>query len=86
MSITKIIVLITYAVLGFLALSQPETSLGSWSLKLLLILAVVHLIEVTVFFKALQQAGGSMPVHLLNVFLFGVIHMNEIKRADSGAA
>jgi uncharacterized protein YhhL (DUF1145 family) len=86
MSAIKIIALVTYAVLAFLALTQPQTSLGTWSLNLLLILVVVHLIEVAVFFKACQQAGGSMPVHLLNVFLFGVIHMNDIKRADSGAA
>ena len=31
-----------------------------------------------------QAAGGSLPGHLLSVFLFGVLHVNEIK-ASRGA-
>lgn len=82
MSAAKIVLLVVYAVLAGLALMQADTATGIWSLRLLGILAIVHLIETAVFFKLCQSAGGSLPGHLLNVFLFGVLHVNEIKAAQ----
>ena len=35
--------------------------------------AVVHAIETLVFFRLCKAAGGSLPGHLLSVFLFGVL-------------
>jgi len=81
MSVAKIIALVTYAILAALAITQPDTAAGIWGLRILVILAVAHTIEMLVFFKACQRAGGSLPGHLVNVFLFGVIHMKEIKAA-----
>ena len=81
----KIIALILYAIMGFLALSQPETPLGVWSLRILIILAVAHTVEMFVFFKACQRAGGSMAGHMLNVFLFGVVHMQGLKKSGAAA-
>ena len=81
MSKGKVVLLSLYVVLALLALAMPGTSAGVWSLRLLLLLAVVHAIEVAVFFKACKAAGGSLPLHLLNVFLFGVIHVQEIREA-----
>lgn len=85
MPIAKIIALILYAIMGFLALSQPETPLGVWSLRILIILAVAHTVEMFVFFKACQRAGGSMAGHMLNVFLFGVVHMQGLKKSGAAA-
>jgi len=82
MSAAKIGSLVVYAVLAILALTQGDTTAGIWSLRLLGILAIAHIIETTVFFKLCKSAGGSLPGHLLNVFLFGVIHVNEIKAAQ----
>lgn len=82
MSAAKIGSLVVYAVLAILALTQGDTTVGIWSLRLLGILAIAHIIETAVFFKLCQSAGGSLPGHLLNVFLFGVIHVNEIKAAQ----
>jgi len=82
MSAAKIGSLVVYAVLAILALTQGDTTAGIWSLRLLGILAIAHIIETAVFFKLCQSAGGSLPGHLLNVFLFGVIHVNEIKAAQ----
>ena len=79
MSPIKIVSLLIYLVLAVLSLTQGDTSVGIWSFRILYILAAVHLVEVVVFFRLCQSAGGSLPVHLLNVFLFGVIHANEIK-------
>ena len=81
----KIIALILYAIMGFLALSQPETPLGVWSLRILIILAVAHTVEMFVFFKACQRARGSMAGHMLNVFLFGVVHMQGLKKSGAAA-
>lgn len=81
MPMAKIITLIVYAILAVLAVSQPETSLGVWSLRILVILAIAHTVEMFVFFKACQGAGGSIAGHMLNVFLFGVIHMKGLNRA-----
>ncbi|MEM9256223.1 MAG: hypothetical protein AAGA91_12305 [Pseudomonadota bacterium] len=82
MSAGKVGILICYAVLALLAVTQSDSGLGVWSLRILILLAVVHLVEVVVFFKLCQRAGGSLGVHLLNVFLFGVFHANELKAAS----
>lgn len=84
MSAIKIAILAGYVVLAALALTQAGSPAGAWSAKILLILAVVHAVEVVVFFKACQRAGGSLVGHLFNVLLFGVFHMKEIKAAQGG--
>ena len=84
MSPAKIVMLVIYAVLALLAYTQSGSSLGSWSLWILLGLAVVHAIEVVVFLGFCRQAGGSLPAHLVNVFFFGILHVNEVKAAQSG--
>ena len=85
MSAGKIVLLVVYAVLAGLALTQGDTTAGAWALRALGILALVHLIETAVFFKLCKSAGGSLPVHLVNVFLFGVLHANEIKAAKGNS-
>ena len=79
MSAAKKVMLGIYVILVALALTQGGTAVGLWSLRILGILAAVHLVEVAVFFRQCQAAGGSLPLHLLNVFLFGVLHTNELK-------
>jgi len=81
MSAPKKIMLVIYVILVGFALTQGGTGVGIWSLRILGVLAVVHLVEVAVFFRLCQSAGGSLPVHLLNVFLFGVLHTSELKAA-----
>jgi uncharacterized protein YhhL (DUF1145 family) len=82
MSTAKIVLLMIYAVLAALAFTQGDTTVGIWSLRLLGILIVVHAIETLVYFKLCKAAGGSLGGHLLNVFLFGVLHVNELKAAQ----
>jgi uncharacterized protein YhhL (DUF1145 family) len=85
MSAAKTVLLVTYAILAVLALTQAGSTVGAWSVRILLILAVVHAVEVIVFFKTCQRAGGSLVGHLFNVFLFGVLHVKEIKAAGPGS-
>tara|TARA_R110000823_G_scaffold132777_8_gene261338 strand:+ start:28671 stop:28925 length:255 start_codon:yes stop_codon:yes gene_type:complete len=79
MSTAKIVMLVIYAVLGALAVSMGETATGIWSLRILLLLAAVHAVETVVFFGLCKRAPGSLPAHVLNVFLFGVLHVQELK-------
>jgi uncharacterized protein YhhL (DUF1145 family) len=81
MSAAKIVLLVTYAILAVLALTQAASPAGVWSARILLILAVLHTVEVILFFKTCQRAGGSLVGHLFNVFVFGVFHVKEIKAA-----
>lgn len=83
MSAAKTVALLVYAALAALALTQGDSPAGVWSVRIILLLVVAHLVELVVFFRACQRAGGSLPVHLLNVFLFGVLHMREIKPASA---
>ncbi len=82
MSAAKIVLLVIYAVLAGLALTQGDSTTGVWALRILGILAVVHVIETLAYFKLCKAAAGSLPGHLLSVFLFGVLHVNEIKTAQ----
>lgn len=81
MSAAKIVLLVVYAVLAVLALTQGDTTAGIWSLRVLALLVIVHIIETAVYFKLCKAAGGSLGGHLLSVFLFGVLHVNELKAA-----
>jgi uncharacterized protein YhhL (DUF1145 family) len=85
MSVAKIVLLLIYAALAVLAFTQGETSLGAWSLRLLVGIAAVHVVEMLVFFKLCKSAGGSLPGHLLSVFVFGVLHANELKAKQAAA-
>lgn len=81
MSAGKIALLLVYALLAGVALTQGESASGIWALRLLGILAAVHLIETVVYFKLCKAAGGSLSGHLLSVFLFGVLHVREMQAA-----
>ena len=83
MPAVKIAILVIYVLLAALGLTQGDTAVGVWSLRLLVILAVVHAIETVFFFRLCKSAGGSLAGHLLSVFLFGVFHVQEIKAAQS---
>jgi uncharacterized protein YhhL (DUF1145 family) len=83
MSVAKWVLLVIYAILAGLALTQGDTSAGTWSLWILGVLAIAHLLETVVYFKLCKAAGGSLAGHLLSVFLFGVLHVNELKAAQA---
>ena len=82
MSAGKIVMIVLYAVLAVLAITQGDNSAGIWAVRVLVILAVVHIIETVVFFKLCKAAGGSLGGNLLSVLLFGVLHVKELKAAQ----
>ncbi len=71
--------LIFYAILAVLAITQAGTLTGTVANWIILGLVVVHTLEVVVFYKLCRDAGGSLPGHLLNVFVFGYFHTQELK-------
>jgi uncharacterized protein YhhL (DUF1145 family) len=85
MSAAKKILLVAYAVLALLAVTQSDIALGQWSLRILLVLAVVHAVEVAIFFRFCREAGGSIPGHVVNLFFFGILHVQELKAARASA-
>ena len=78
MSRGKIGSLVVYAILAVLAITQAGTQVGTVVNWIIGALVVVHAIEVLVFFKRCQSAGGSLPGHLLSVFVFGYFHTKEL--------
>ena len=81
MSTGKIGSLVIYAILALLAITLAGSQVGTISLRIIQALVVIHALEVLIFFKLCRDAGGSLPGHLLNVFLFGFFHVKELKAA-----
>ena len=81
MSPAKLAILAAYAVLIAVAILMVGSTAATFATGLLLLLAVAHLVEMAVFYQRCQAAGGSMAGHMLQVFLFGVFHVKEIKAA-----
>ena len=79
MSAGKIGSLVLYVVLAMVAITQAGSSVATLAVWALLVLAVVHSIEMMIFFGLCQKAPGSTAGNLLQVFLFGYFHMIEMK-------
>ena len=79
MSAGKIGCLVLYALLVMIAISLAGTAAATVAGWALLALAVIHLIEVFVFFRLSQRAPGSLAGNVLQVFVFGYYHMIEMK-------
>lgn len=78
MSTAKIVLLVVYAALIAVVVAASGTTAATYAGYFLGLLVLLHVVEVLVFFKKCKQAGGSLPLHVLNVFLFGVLHVKEL--------
>lgn len=83
MSKGKIVLLVLYAVLAVLAVGQSGTQAGVIAQWIILALVVVHTVELAVFFPLCRKAGGSLVGHMISLFLFGVLHVKELREAGS---
>jgi uncharacterized protein YhhL (DUF1145 family) len=75
----KIGTLVFYLLLVLVVITQPLTLGANISQGLLVLLVALHLLECVTYRELIQQAPGSPAWHLLNVFLFGVVHMLVMK-------
>ena len=81
MAAIKIGTSILYLILGYVAISYPLTLGANISLGVLVLLVIVHLGECFMYRDLIRQAPGSKTWHVLNVFLYGVLHMMVMKDA-----
>jgi len=84
MSLGKIAVLGVWVLFAALALCAPGTVWGTVGVWGLVLSVVIHGIEVALYYGRCKRAGGSLPRHLLNVFLFGVLHLRELPPQQGG--
>lgn len=77
----KLGTLLFYVVLAWVALTQPLTLGANISIGVLVLLAVAHAVEMYLYRDLINRAPGTPGWHALNVFLFGVFHMVEMKEA-----
>ena len=82
MSVGKVVLLVLYAVLVVLAITQAGTQTGTIVNWIVLGLVVVHTFEVVLFFRLCRDAEGPLPGHLLKVLLFGALHVKDLKAAQ----
>lgn len=83
MSAGKIACLLLYAALAAILVLMPGTPAAQVAFWLLLGLVIAHVVEMVVFYGELKRAGGSLAGHLVNVFLFGVFHMKEVRAGSA---
>jgi len=79
MSAAKIGLLVFYAIVAAVAVSQAGTTLGAVAKWTIIVLIVVHVLEMIVHFRLCQRAGGSLVGNLFNVLIFGILHAKEMK-------
>ncbi|MFT4825325.1 MAG: hypothetical protein ACJASY_002399 [Halioglobus sp.] len=79
MSRGKIGALVFYAILAVLAITQAGTQIGTVVNWIIVALVAVHAVEVVVFYKLCRDSQGSLFRHLINVFIFGYFHTQELK-------
>ncbi len=79
MNAIKIIALLLYSFLGYVAITRPLTLEANLCIGILLSLAIAHTLECFAFRKVIAEAPGSSAWHLLNTFLFGIFHMFHMK-------
>ena len=77
----KISTLVLYVILTYVAISFPLTVWSQFSIGLLVLLCALHLLECYQYRGLIQQAPGGVSWNLLNVFLFGLFHMMDMKDA-----
>lgn len=75
----KIGTIILYCIFTYVAISFPLTLAANFSLGVLVLLAIVHIVECYLYRELIQKTPGSAAWHLLGVFLFGVFHMVAMK-------
>ena len=83
MSSQKIAVLVVW-IASLLASVLSSGIIGTIGSVIFGFLVVAHAIECFVFRKELEEAPGGMGAQLVQVFLFGVVHMQELRAAAGG--
>lgn len=80
MSTQKIVVAVVWILSG-LGMWLGSGLLATIATGLFGFLVVAHAIECVVFLKEIREAPGGLANNLVQVFVFGVVHMQELRGA-----
>ena len=83
MSSQKVVILLVWAASG-LASAFAAGIIRTIGSMLFGLLVIAHLVECFVYRKELEDAPGSMGSQLVQTFLFGVVHMQELRAVSEG--
>ena len=86
MSILKWAVLTAWAFGIVCFFDGRDTLLFTLGRASVVVMVVVHFVECFVFAKELRRAPGVFSEHLWLVFLFGFVHVREVRAAVTAAA
>ena len=75
----KIGILILYAIMSYVAIALPLTFWANVCLGVLVVVVALNLMECFMYRDMVVQAPGSVLWHLLNIMLFGVVHMMNMR-------
>lgn len=64
----------------------PESTVSSVGQVVFWLLTVAHAVECVVFLPKLKNAGGSLGNHLVQTFIFGILHVQGLKAESSPEA
>ncbi len=85
MSRLKLAVAAAWFICGGCFLLTPTHWFISFGRYAFVFMVTVHLIECFVFARELRRLPGAFGEHLLHVFLFGFVHLRELRaRAATG--
>ncbi len=84
MSAPKIVLSVLWVICLVSVLLPGEALLLTLGRGLFWLLVLVHAVECVMFLGQLRLAPGSLAGHLAQVFLFGVLHMQELWAAGKG--
>jgi len=70
------------------SVGPADSALANAGRTVFWILVVVHAIECVVFFPRLRRAPGPLGRHLMQTFLYGILHVRELppSQGASGGA
>ena len=78
MSTQKIVVAVVWILCG-LGMWLASGWLATIATGLFGFLVIAHAIECVVFLKEIREAAGGLAHNLVQVFVFGVVHMQELR-------
>jgi hypothetical protein len=83
MGVSKIITLVIWVICAWCLVLVDDSIWVITGRALFWVLLASHLLEFFIFLPKLRKMGQPMPVHFINIMLFGVVYWNEIKPDDN---
>jgi len=86
MKVSKLVVIPVWLLLAACFFLPPDSTLSFLGRAAFFVMAAVHVVEFFVFLPFLRSAKGSLPLHFVNMLIFGLFHYQELRAAGDSAA